>query len=651
MQTEPITSPRNAAPRTAAPRKVTPTRRRTLYFATLFVAATWTLACQPSTEHDTLDPRATASQPSTESKGTASSADKDKDEPQAKPQAEPLDAPPTAPAVTEPAVDDASLGPFVAFQSGRKTQGIRLPGLGADGGAKLVNLAPASGEWFVLEITSAPGKTATYHLERLGPRPLTLRLVSNAGGSLRIVRDGKAILCSPWSGEAGGELEQARNSGLPMAPICERNLYLRNPATGRRSNIEKVTDFLRDRVRGGEKITTFVRDTVFKDKYLQRGSVQQEAHHHAVPEGSPPPVAMQSSAADSRVSPSGLALALNDVDNGRLEVGQWYAATGVPGVFVSTLQPAQTKVDKSIERAAGPLDEIEASALTYLVAFDLAQHRLGFAVGTDHPRVEWSERVAESFRSDDPLGPDGFQTIAPLARTGILAPFKISRVSATFTGGFKRSHGAFKYGALAQQNHGSHYGFIESGTILSSLQPDLATVVTWNDGQSELLTWRQELDVRLPEVLHARQNGVPLVEIEPATGQPRLGALVRRWSEGNWSGSENKQLRTLRAGMCQVETPDHRYLVYGYFSGATPAAMARVFVAAGCNYAMHLDMNALEHTYLALYRSIDGRFMTEHLIDGMSVLDPEKAGASLPRFIAVPDNRDFFYMLQREVRP
>ena len=75
--------------------------------------------------------------------------------------------------------------------------------------------------------------------------------------------------------------------------------------------------------------------------------------------------------------------------------------------------------------------------------------------------------------------------------------------------------------------------------------------------------------------------------------------------------------------------------------------MARVFQAAGCSYAMQLDINAVEHTYLAVYRPEGPTLLTEHLINGMSVVDGSKDGKPLPRFVGVADNRDFFYLLRR----
>jgi hypothetical protein len=37
------------------------------------------------------------------------------------------------------------------------------------------------------------------------------------------------------------------------------------------------------------------------------------------------------------------------------------------------------------------------------------------------------------------------------------------------TGGFKRTEGAFREGELVMKHHGSHYGFLENGTVFSKL--------------------------------------------------------------------------------------------------------------------------------------------------------------------------------------
>jgi hypothetical protein len=79
--------------------------------------------------------------------------------------------------------------------------------------------------------------------------------------------------------------------------------------------------------------------------------------------------------------------------------------------------------------------------------------------------------------------------------------------------------------------------------------------------------------------------------------------------------------------------------------------MARVFQAYGCKYAMLLDMNALEHTYFALYVYEQGRFTVEHLVQGMAVVDRKGNERLAPRFLGFPDDRDFFYLTRREGLP
>ena len=294
-----------------------------------------------------------------------------------------------------------------------------------------------------------------------------------------------------------------------------------------------------------------------------------------------------------------------------------------------------------------PLDPLESTAMVYTAAFDLGEFDLGYEVGTDHPRVGWSDRVLPDVRDAALPGPDGFDTVAPLARTGILDPAYLPREVAVFVGGFKRDHGAFARGELARQNEGTHYGFVEYGVELSRLQPGLATLVVWSDESVELRTWTEADNARLWQVRHARQNGVPVLETDPASGLGRPGAWVRDWARGNWSGSVSGEQRTVRGGVCIQDSPAGRYLLYSYFSSATPSAMAGVFSAYGCSYAMLLDMNALEHTYLAVHQVEAGEYTVHQLVAGMEVLDQEKHGDLYARFVGYADNRDFFYVMRR----
>ena len=92
-----------------------------------------------------------------------------------------------------------------------------------------------------------------------------------------------------------------------------------------------------------------------------------------------------------------------------------------------------------------------------------------------------------------------------------------------------------------------------------------------------------------------------------------------------------------------------QFLIYAYFSTATPSAMARTFQAYQCDYAMLLDMNSQEHTYMALYiHGEDGgdEMDVQHLVSGMAGADPDNGATA--RFVGAPDNRDFFYLLRRQ---
>jgi hypothetical protein len=206
----------------------------------------------------------------------------------------------------------------------------------------------------------------------------------------------------------------------------------------------------------------------------------------------------------------------------------------------------------------------------------------------------------------------------------------------------------FSGGELATRNFGSHYGFMENGVIMSRLQPGLSTIYTHSGSRMEMGTWTEADNRLLPGIVSARQNGVPIITaFDPVTGMSVPGPLVSRWGEGNWSGSEDRKLRTLRSGAALQEVDGKRFLLYTVFTSATPSAMARVFQAYRCRYAMLLDMNALELTYMALYKRQGTNLYVQHLITGMSEVDKSVKGKYLPRFIGYPDNRDFFYLLRK----
>ncbi|MDP2643336.1 MAG: hypothetical protein Q8P24_00185 [Desulfobacterales bacterium] len=542
------------------------------------------------------------------------------------------------------------------LQQFRRSDSINIrKGAGKEGTATLINLNPSINTWFLLFIQwKDTVSSETYHLEN--PLHGTQRVMLDPDYAAGIVMVSETGLsrCALWADPGAAELSRAAASGKTYAPLCSGRLFLRNRTQGNKTRLEIVTDLLRKNVWQGEKITNLVRETFYRDAFLSTAELIQAknagAGRRPRPPGAPVRPLIEPRYADHFLAPQDLGIALEGQDGDKILVGRWYRVRDLPGLFVSVVQPALVaeQVIQSQGLQVNPLDEVESKALVFLIAFDLDLFDLGFEMGTDHPRVGWSERVPEKSRDQTLPGPDGIDTTEPLVMTGLLNPSGRNRTAATFIGGFKRYHGAFRWSELAFKNHGSHYGFIQNGTVLSKLQPGLSTVLVYEDDTVKLKTWQEKDNGTLRAIRHARQNGVPIIEYDEANEKSRVGVLVPRWAQGNWSGSLDERFRTVRAGLGLQEAEGRRFLIYGYFSAATPSAMARVFQAYTCKYAMLLDINALEHTYLAVYRHQGPEISAQHLVKGMSVLDKRKADKVLARFVGYADNRDFFYLLRKD---
>jgi len=541
---------------------------------------------------------------------------------------------------------------ILELQQFRQANSIHIKSRGGrEGVATLTNLSPASNAWYLLKVASSDGASeSAYHLEN--PEPQTRRLLLDAKYPAGLVfTEGKnRYYCEVFGGDA---LQQAKASQHIFAPLCEGRVYLRNAAIGHRTTLEAGTEILRDHVWGGEKLIDLGHG-LMGEIHRETGKIEVMSPAGARTRASgsndlPLTARIDSKYADRVLTSNNLGIELEGPEQTGMRPGTWYAAGGTPGVYVSILQPnlIDPAILQSYKTIVNNLDNVEASALCYLIAFDLDQFKLGYTLGTEHPRVEWSEHIPAQMRNPKLPGPDGLGNISPLVKTGLVSPEAAPKTVATFTGGFKREHGAFKWGELSLQNHGSHYGFIENGVVFSKLQPGLATILVLNDGSVEMKTWADADNGRLAQIRHARQNGVPVIEFDEASRSPVPGPSVGRWGPGNWSGSEDRRLRTLRSGAALQTNHGKRFLIYAVFSDATPSAMARIFQAYRCDYAMPLDMNALEHTYMALYRRSGSKMSVDHLLKGMSELDKSTAGELIPRFLGYPDNRDFFYLMRR----
>jgi hypothetical protein len=547
---------------------------------------------------------------------------------------------------------------ILELQQYRQTGAIQIQSrIGRKGVATLVNLNPTINAWYLLQVAwnnvawNDGGAQAAFHLENPEPKKQRLLLDQKYPEGIVVVEGKNRYYCALFDSDV---LEEARGSQRIYAPLCDGRVYLRNPAIGHRTSLEATTEFLREHVWGAEKIIG-LGHVLLGDMQRETGRMETESPA-AAPQADkssqfPLPARIDPKYAGRVMTSWNLGIDLAPPGRTGMTPGAWYPASATPGVYVSILQPnlIDSAILQGYKTRVNNLDNIEASALSYLVAFDLDRFELGYAFGTEHPKVGWSEHMQAQMRDPALPGPDGIASIAPLISTGLIAPQDAPKTIATFTGGFKREHGAFKYGDLALRNHGTHYGFIENGVVFSKLQPGLATIFILDDGSVEMKTWSEADNSILPHIRHARQNGVPVIEFDKASQSPAPGALVNRWGPGNWSGSEEVKLRTMRSGAAIQSNGGKRFLIYAVFSDATPSAMARIFQAYRCDYAMLLDMNALEHTYLALYRRSGSQMFVDHLLKGMSELDKSAAGEVVPRFLGYPDNRDFFYVMRRNM--
>ncbi len=530
-----------------------------------------------------------------------------------------------------------ALQPFRASQTAEGADGVRY---------RLTSLNPAVNSWFVLEVMGNRGRPQAWHLQNADPARWQIDLAPGPEPALVITGDGAALHCTPWAGEAP-ELAAARARPLPYAPICDGRLYLRNKVRGSRTNREAMAEFLRNNILFGDSIVNLIKGTFYEDAFMSSSQTTEgeDAGATVAALGQ----AMLERAPQMYVKPE---FELEGLADGRMQAGAWYAVKDAPGIYASVVQPGMiSKEILSRKDGANWLDNVERRADVLLVAFDMARFEMGYELGTAHPGFGWSSRPKGAGRDWRIPGPDGFDRPEPLVMTGMVPPALTDRVAATFTGGFKRDHGAFRAGPMSTSNHGTHYGFMVDGVVLSKLWPGLMTMIVTRDGRFEMKVWDEADTARLGDIRFARQNGVPILEPDPETGRGVSGKLLTNWGWGNWSGSAEAQLRTLRAGACVKRAAGRQFLIYAYFSTATPSAMARTFQAYGCESAMLLDMNSQEHTYMALYPQAEGGDWIEarHLVPLMREVDQRRRdGSRIPRFVGYADNRDFFYLLRKD---
>ncbi|PIT99256.1 MAG: hypothetical protein COT74_09620 [Bdellovibrionales bacterium CG10_big_fil_rev_8_21_14_0_10_45_34] len=445
----------------------------------------------------------------------------------------------------------------------------------------------------------------------------------------------------------------SEKTNLAYEPACDAGVYVRRTTNGYNTTVELVATKIRSVLPSdyAEGLLALGKSSLSAMRKWSEEEAVLEKSSHSVQHGDAPlpDAAVSSEFRGSIVKNHHLGV---QVRQKNLLAGRWYEAQNFSGFYASVVVPEL--IDPSILGSypdkVKKLTSTESGSMVHLVAADLKSFSAGWFHGTHHPGVEWSKRAHNEVKNGKG-GPDGFDKLFPLRPSGMPPLDKLPKIEATFSGGFQAAHSAFLYGDLAKSNSGHQYGFMESGLLMSTLKPNLATFFVTRDGAVDIKTWAVEDSVRNSQLLYVRQNGVALVD---GGGRDSIGAptkYVAQWGPGNWSGNAESKQETPRSAACIIETETDRFLVFAYFSSATPNVMARVFQAYGCDRSIHLDMNSAGQAYFALSKLVSNgestSYLVEPLVKEMAAANPKLNGKTVPRYLVVPDYKDAFYLYRK----
>lgn len=231
-----------------------------------------------------------------------------------------------------------------------------------------------------------------------------------------------------------------------------------------------------------------------------------------------------------------------------------------------------------------------------LVAMDMRQLELGMEGGYEEPKP-----------------------VVGAAGTGRIprSPETLPRVVAAFNGAFKAEHGG--------------YGMMVARRVLIPPVPGAATVVVTQDGGTGFGSWPTTRDIP-PEVVSFRQNLDPLVDggsLNPA------GRRIWGWQV------EGESSLTERTAVC-LTPAGHVYYAWG--RDISGAGLARALKQAGCDYAVHLDMNPRHCGFVFMNAPHpDGHDAHYQLADSGMSINPSR--------YFLGSDKDFFYVMQRRPGP
>jgi hypothetical protein len=532
---------------------------------------------------------------------------------------------------------------------------------GNAGKAELINLNPGINSWHTLRV-QFPGERdfANIHLENNNPSKNVL--VLNEKGLEIKIGDKKNIHCNIFDETSDDSVKTPVNSKEPVKSICSNLISKRVTGSGSYGGAKNlVVAGLRSLIGGAaaESIINQVKE--LEEPNGDQAEIIVAANgtdQNEQTQITPPRALIEDKFESAQLTASNSDMNIKNKTDKNYLAGKWYPLQYQNGVSFSVILPNMLKntVLNSYKKRVLDLMPKEESSLVYSVAFDLSQFEMGWAHGTSLPGVGWSD--ISSLRIPGLSGPDGFDSLSPISRSGVMNSYYLPRLAATMCGGFQRKHGVFRTGNLLHK----YYGFMQEGVVLSKLNSGLATLIMYKNGDIEIKTWTDSDNSKLSEIRHARQNGVPLIERANADNSSKMtvksddttgipGECVGSRC-GNWSGSVEGNPLSQRTSACLINKNGKKFLVYSYFSAARPSAMARVLQAYQCEYAVHLDMNSAAQGYMGLYSSNGESHLTEHPVREMKKVDTtlkiDGTELTVPRYVGEPSVPDFFYILRKE---
>ncbi len=248
-------------------------------------------------------------------------------------------------------------------------------------------------------------------------------------------------------------------------------------------------------------------------------------------------------------------------------------------------------------------DQERPYAHVLLVAMDTRQLELDMEAGTEDPKPLTGQHGPGRLPRD---------------------PAVLTRVVAAFNGAFKTEHG--------------EYGMMVHKRVLLPPQPNAATVVVLKDGRSALGTWG-------PKPLIGGLEGIPDDDI--TSFRQNLDALVDH-GEVNptkrllWGYTlPGTTMQTERSGLCVTRAG---HLMYGWGDDVSATALGKAMLAAGCDYAMHLDMNPHHTGFLFMtIRELRGHDYKSEALTPLMELSTDRYIEYAPK--------DFFYVMMRDPTP